>query len=309
MNIVAPTPEAIREAADALRRGELVGMPTETVYGLAADACNPTAVRRAFEAKGRPAENPMIVHLASSADLARACGLVPPIAKELAVRFWPGPLTLVLPKGPAIAPEVPAGRETVAVRVPDHSVALALLRESGLMLAAPSANRFGELSPTRADMIEPSVAVHLALVLDGGPCRVGIESTVLDLTVSPPAILRPGGVSRAELEALLGPLGGPDHERRSPGLYPRHYAPRARLRLVKRLGHDQPGLSLGEAAGPHQIAMPLEPEAYAARLYAGLRELDCSGAIDVFVQEPPKTLPWEAVWDRLQRASGLPEVS
>ncbi len=231
-------PAAIAEAATILRGGGLVALPTETVYGLGAHALDPVAVRRIFAAKGRPAFNPLIVHVP---DVAAARTLVtawPTTADQLAARFWPGPLTLVLPKRPEIPDEVTAGRDTVAIRVPAHPVAQAVLAAAGLPIAAPSANRFTEVSPVTAAQVERALGDRVDLILDGGRTSVGIESTVVDCTTSPPTLLRPGTITRAALEAVVGPLADPmlpadtEAPRPAPGMIARHYAPRATVQLV-----------------------------------------------------------------------------
>src|SRR4051794_29437194 len=225
----------IAQAADVLRRGGLVAFPTETVYGLGANALDAEAVRRIFEAKGRPANNPIIIHVA---DVEQARQLVagwPSEAERLAARFWPGPLTLVLPRRDVVPDLVTAGGSTVAIRVPAHPVALALIRAAGMPIAAPSANRSTQLSPTRAEHVLHTMRGRIDLVLDPGPTSGGLESTVLDLTTSPPRLLRPGLVTRSEVEAIIGPivlsstapLGAVSLP--SPGMLPRHYAPRTPL--------------------------------------------------------------------------------
>lgn len=234
-----PDPAAIARAAAIVRAGGLVAFPTETVYGLGANALDAAAVRRVFEAKGRPAEDPLIVHLAAAEDLDRVAGEVPGLARRLAEAFWPGPLTLVLPKRPAVPAEVTAGLPTVAVRVPAHPVALALIRAADVPVAAPSANRFGRASPTSAQHVLDDLEGRVDLVLDAGPTAVGVESTVLDLTRDPPTILRPGGVAREAIERVAGrvavaelslrdPAGAP-----SPGLLASHYAVTPELIVVE----------------------------------------------------------------------------
>lgn len=308
MPIQPPTDEAIAAAAAALRRGELVGMPTETVYGLAALASDPVAVARTFAAKRRPSDNPLIVHLASAADLPLVARSIPPAAQALADAFWPGPLTLVLPRQPHVLDAVTAGLDTVAVRVPDHNVALALLRAVGAPLSAPSANTFMRLSPTRAQDIEPDLQGQLACTLDGGPCRIGLESTVVDCA-GPVRVLRPGGVSREALARALGhdvPLAGvpaADGPRAAPGMYARHYAPRTPLRLAAALDADDAGLCFGAPANPRQVAMPADPDSYGASLYRVLHALDALGARELVVQQPPTGTSWEAVADRLRKAA------
>ncbi|MDP2976807.1 MAG: L-threonylcarbamoyladenylate synthase [Anaerolineales bacterium] len=241
-----PEAEIIAQAAAEIQRGGLVAFPTETVYGLGANALDAAAVARIFEAKGRPAEDPLIIHLAAADDLPRVVRAAPPIAHELARAFWPGALTLIMPRGAAVPLSVTAGLETAAVRVPAHPVALALLQAAGTPIAAPSANRFGRASPTAAQHVLHDLDGRIDLILDGGPTTIGIESTVLDVTRTPPLILRPGGVSREALEALIGavelrgeaglsPVSGRGPAGKtpqiSPGLLDKHYAPRAELIL------------------------------------------------------------------------------
>lgn len=306
MKLLEPTDENIALAADALRRGLLVAMPTETVYGVAADATNREAVRKVFDLKGRPPENPLIVHVATFEQVLPLVREVPPMAKVLADRFWPGPLTLVLHKSDLVPPEVTAGLDTVAIRMPKHPVALSLILAAGMPLAAPSANPFTQLSPTRAEHIDPELAKGIAHVLDGGPCFVGLESTVVDLTMNPPAILRPGGVSRGDIQAALGvPLGQiPSAKMRtSPGMYPRHYAPRVPVRLVECVPPEAAGLVLGQAANAMQIRMPRDAVAYACALYDALHRLDQQEPTAIYVERPDGGPEWEAVVDRLVKAS------
>jgi L-threonylcarbamoyladenylate synthase len=305
MRIVPATEESIAEAARLLKSGELVGMPTETVYGIAADALNVNAVKATFTAKGRPAENPLIVHVASPEQARKLVNQFPPEAETLANRFWPGPLTLVLKKSSVVPDEVTAGLDTIAVRMPAHAVALMLIEVSGLALSAPSANTFMGLSPTSAEMISPGIATRLAMILDGGPCAVGIESTVLDLAGDRPVVLRHGDVSVLQLEEALGVtvLDSAEGERRSPGMYPRHYAPRAEVKIVDRLDPDQPGLVLTGEAGPLRFRMPSNAQEYARDLYKRLNELDLLEVERIYVEAPPRTDEWRAVWDRLAKAS------
>lgn len=297
--IVPPTTENVALAGAALRRGELVGMPTETVYGLAASLWNPEALRRTFAAKGRPADNPLIVHVAHLEQLDEVVAVWSEDARRLAERFWPGPLTMVLPKRDAVPSEATGGLDTVAVRVPAHPVALRLIDAAGTPLTAPSANPFMGLSPTRAE----HVAVQdVAMVLDGGPCAVGIESTVVDLSGPAARLLRPGGVPRAQIEAALGTaLAGKGEVRRAPGDYPRHYAPRTPIRLANGLRQGETGLTF-EEAGEGQIRLPRDPAAYAISMYAALHRLDALNVEEIVVQSPPRDEAWEAVWDRLNRA-------
>lgn len=318
--------QALARAAALLREGQVVAVPTETVYGLAAVATQPAAVRRLFAVKGRPADNPVIVHVADL-ELARACASDwPPPAAALARAFWPGPLTLVLPRAPSIPPEVTAGGPTVGIRWPRHPFTQALIRAVTAPLAAPSANRSTALSPTRPEHVLKSLGGLIPAVVDGGPCPVGIESTVLDLTVHPPRVLRPGMISPETLAAVVGevqaaeaPGPGP---RRSPGLMPRHYAPRARLivrtwqdeaellRHVAQAGAE-PGRTFVLAhdripapGGWGRVrVVPQDAEAYARALYAELHRCDEQGAQTIVVEAVPAGPAWAAVADRLRRAA------
>jgi len=305
MRIVDPTPQNIQAAADALLDGQLVVIPTETVYGLAADAGNLAAVQAVFAAKGRPADNPLIVHIGSNEWMEDLAVEVPAVARTLAERFWPGPLTLVLKKKALVLPEVTGGLDTVAVRMPAHPVALELIRSAGIPLAAPSANQFTNLSPTRAQNVDPEIAARAEMVLDGGPCEVGLESTVVDCTTDPIRILRPGRISQKDIEVATGvlPLLGSEVSHRSPGQYPRHYAPKTPVCLVPKLAAEQGGLVLSELTNPSQVLMPSDPVAYAALLYETLHDLDNVGLSQIFVEMPPATPEWTAVWDRLKKAS------
>ena len=306
MRIEAPSPEAIREAADAIREGGLAVIPTETVYGLACNALDVDAVRRVYEIKGRPAENPLIVHIADISEIGAVAESWPDHCTKLAERFWPGPLTVVLPRKSSVPAETTGGLDTVAVRIPDHPVALELIRAAGVPIAAPSANRFRGLSPTSAEDIDERIGASVLMVLDGGRCEVGLESTVIDLTGDGPRILRPGGVKRAQVQAVLGrPLGHhpPPDVKRSPGMYQRHYAPEARLEMVRELSDGQTGLTFRDDPGSGQIKMPSDPTAYAASLYRALRKLDQEGVGTIHVETPPDGPDWEAVHDRLKKAS------
>ena len=301
--IEAPSKEAIQRAADAIKHGHLVGMPTETVYGIAADALDPKAVQATFDLKGRPGDNPLIVHLASFEDVSFVASSVPEEVHLLSDCFWPGPLTLVLPKKPTVPDVVTAGLPTVAVRVPQHPVALALLKAAARPLSAPSANKFMGLSPTTAEDIDPEIAAGLALILEGGPCEVGIESTVLDLSGPSPVLLRPGAISREELESVLGVDIATGNERKAPGMYPRHYSPRTRVRLAESLTPAEAGLVFSDPFPGPQIQMSPDPRQYAASLYASLAELDRMGLQEIVIQRPPQTEEWEAVNDRLSKAT------
>ncbi len=306
MSILTPTPEAIQTAARTIRQGGVVVIPTETVYGIACDALNKDAVMRVFEVKGRPSDNPLIVHISEWDMLEMVAQDIPPLAKKFAEKYWPGPLTLVLPKRPEVPMETTGGLNSVAVRMPRHRVALDVIRQAERPIAAPSANVFMALSPTRAQDIDPEILVEVDVILDGGPCEVGLESTVLDLTDDTPRILRPGAITRADIQAITGrPLGlnPPPDVRKSPGMYRRHYAPNARVVLVDALTEGQIGLSFEEPANPQQIKMPDDPIAYGAVLYTALRRLDKPETDTIFVQEPPDEPQWEAVLDRLRKAS------
>ncbi|MCA0359601.1 MAG: threonylcarbamoyl-AMP synthase [Armatimonadetes bacterium] len=306
MSILTPTPEAIQTAARTIRQGGVVVIPTETVYGIACDALNKDAVMRVFEVKGRPSDNPLIVHISDWDMLEMVAQDIPPLAKKFAEKYWPGPLTLVLPKRPEVPMETTGGLNSVAVRMPRHRVALDVIRQAERPIAAPSANVFMALSPTRAQDIDPEILVEVDVILDGGPCEVGLESTVLDLTDDTPRILRPGAITRADIQAITGrPLGlnPPPDVRKSPGMYRRHYAPNARVVLVDALTEGQIGLSFEEPANPQQIKMPDDPIAYGAVLYTALRRLDKPETDTIFVQEPPDEPQWEAVLDRLRKAS------
>ena len=324
-----PEADILAAAGDVLRQGGLVAFPTETVYGLGANALDASAVGRIYAAKGRPAQNPIIVHVADLAQMARVAISVPAIVETLAAQFWPGPLTLVLPKHPLVPDIVTAGGPTIAVRVPNHPVALGLLQAAGVPVAAPSANRSQQLSPTRAEHVWQDLRGRIDLLLDGGPTPGGIESTVLDLTTNPPRLLRPGLLTGSELEAVVGPvqrsvLVEEAQALPSPGMLKKHYSPRTPLALstssdggwsqVQRLcqkGGRVGWLSFGPAprtiaespAGLHPVPMPDTPTAYAARLYAVLHDLDKLGLTCIVVEMPPAREDWLAVRDRLQRAA------
>jgi L-threonylcarbamoyladenylate synthase len=310
--ILAPTPAAIAQAALALRQGRLVAFPTETVYGLGGVAADAAAVARIYRAKGRPAHNPLIVHVA---DLAAASGLVAIDARARAVAqaFWPGPLTLVLPRaaGCAVAPNATAGLETLAVRVPAHAVAHALLEAVGQPVAAPSANPSGLVSPTTAQHVAADLGGAVEIVLDGGPCPVGVESTVLDLSGPTPRLLRPGGLDRAAIERLVGPLADADDAKvlRSPGQLASHYAPRLPVRLdADTVAADEALLAFGPeplagAMAVRNLSPSGDPAEAARNLFAMLRELDASGARAIAVMPVPAEGLGEAVRDRLRRAA------
>lgn len=307
----------VRRAAEILRAGGLVAFPTETVYGLGADASSAAAVARLYLAKGRPGNHPVIVHFAS-AQSAFAWGReVPAAAHKLAARFWPGPLTLIVKRSPKAQDFVTGAQESIGLRVPSHPVAQALLREFGGGVAAPSANLFGKVSPTAAAHVREDFARQIDLVLDGGASEVGIESTILDLSGAKPVLLRPGGISRAQLEEELGTkveAGNSASPRHSGGLE-RHYAPRTPAQLVPPHALDQEiakrqsavavlAFSRPDERVDYWIRMPRSPRAYAQRLYAALRELDGAQCETILIEMPPETAEWTAVWDRLSRATG-----
>lgn len=317
--------EALSQAAQVLRRGGLVAFPTETVYGLGANALDPAAVARIFVAKARPANNPLIVHVAALEQAQQLTATWPAEAEQLALRFWPGPLTLVLPKRLAVPDIVTAGAATVAVRVPAHPVALALLRAAELPLAAPSANRANHLSPTTAAHVRASLGDAVDIILDGGPTSGGLESTVLDLSRAPACLLRPGLIPPSAIEEIIGPIEqaqivlATSAALPSPGTQPRHYAPRAtmechssgsreRVEALAAMGIRVGWLPFGTPpynlpANVAWMTMPSDPTAYAARLYAELHWLDDEGVERIVVDLPPDEERWLAVRDRLRRGS------
>ncbi|MEI7575448.1 MAG: L-threonylcarbamoyladenylate synthase [Armatimonadota bacterium] len=304
MRPLRPVEPNLRRAANALLAGDLVVLPTETVYGLAADAANPEAVAKIFEAKGRPPENPLIVHVSHMDAVELWSDHLPKGMLKLARAFWPGPLTVVLPKNPRVPDIVTAGLDTVAIRIPSHSLALAVLEMTGMGLAMPSANPFMGLSPTRADRIDPTVAAHVTCIIDGGPCRVGIESTVLDLSDGTPKILRPGMITAEEIEAVIGSLEVlGDSDRKSPGMYRRHYSPRVPTVLVHKAAEQDAGLVLGYTNSPDQIQMPSDPVNYAKKLYVALSDLEARQVNRIVIEEPPKGSEWAGVWDRVSKAT------
>ncbi|MFI7360019.1 L-threonylcarbamoyladenylate synthase [Streptomyces avidinii] len=313
----------IDKAAGVLRAGGLVAFPTETVYGLGANAEDPTAVSRIFQAKGRPPSHPLIVHIAGAEHLCDWVQDVPATARLLAECFWPGPLTLVLRRGRRVPLEATGGLETVAVRVPDHPVALAMLSAFGGGVTAPSANRFGQVSPTTANDVRVELGEAVDFVLDGGPCEVGVESTIVDVTGDAPSILRPGGVTREDLEAVLGyrlavPSTSPV---RVPGQHPSHYAPQARVVLVEpekvlteaelaqELGHQvgvflPPSFTDASVKAHAVVALPVSLAAYARGLYGFLRELDQQGCDLIIASLPAEEGLGCAIANRLRRAAG-----
>jgi len=327
-------PSRIIEAAARLRAGDVVAFPTETVYGLGADAANAAAVAKIFALKERPADHPLIVHFADPASIDAWAVDVPQSARTLAARFWPGPLTLVLPRSPLVPDDVTGGLDTVAIRVPAHPVAQALLRAAAIPVAAPSANLFSRPSPTQAAHVLDDLDGRIDLVLDGGPTQVGVESTVLDLSGEVPTVLRPGAVTLALLRPLLpdvrmrGQDGGAQEALRSPGLLTRHYSPRAPLTLyegpsavvLRRIADD---IRVAQAAGRRvgvllgdddelpawRVVRPAlgrsgDAGAIAARLYAALRELDAAGVDEILARALPELDGLgPAIGDRLRRAA------
>lgn len=321
MALMEPDEAAIAAGAQALADGRLVAFPTETVYGLGANALDPDAVAAIFAAKGRPTDHPLICHVASADALAPLVAEVTPAARALAGAFWPGPLTLVMPRSRAVPDAVTGGRDTVAVRVPAHPVALALLRAFDGPVAAPSANRFGRPSPTSASDVADELGDAVAVILDGGPCEIGIESTVVDLTTTPPQVLRPGRISAEQVAQVLGgPVdavaSGPA---RAPGMLESHYAPGARVEVVaggevaaRAAAFDADGARVAVLAPDAVNGLPAAvlvlgpvggPDHYAARLYAAFRRADAEGAEVILAVPPPAEGIGVAVRDRLQRAS------
>jgi L-threonylcarbamoyladenylate synthase len=311
-------PARVAEAAEVLRRGGLVAFPTETVYGLGADASSAAAVESVFRAKGRPSGHPLIVHLGSIDLLDEWAVEVDPRARLLAERFWPGPLTLVLRRSARVPDVVTGGRPTVGLRVPDHPVALELLRAFEGGVAAPSANRFGHVSPTTPQHVLRDLAGRIDLVVDGGPCAVGLESTIVEVLGGPVTLLRPGGLSVERLEEALGEavVDDRDGDARAPGMLTSHYAPRARVEVVPpeqvqhrlaELGATSVGVvsagPLEVPAGVFRWQLPVDADGFAARLYAVLREADVMAAEHVLVVPPQEGSLAKAVEDRLHKAA------
>ncbi len=326
------TPEQVSEAAAILRRGGLLGIPTETVYGLGADGLNPDAVKAIFAAKGRPQDNPLILHIPTADWLERYCAEVPPQAYALAERFWPGPLTMILRRRPCVPDVVTAGLDTVGMRCPDHPAARAVLTAAGVPVAAPSGNTSGRPSPTCAAHMLEDMNGKIEGIVDGGPCAVGVESTIIDLTAVPPRLLRPGGVSLEQLRAVLGevavdgavsrPLSAGERPR-APGMKYRHYAPRAPVTVVRgspgaaaayirsqirpgdgvicfeEFAQEYPGCvveSLGSAADKGEQAR---------RVFAALRSFDATSAVRIWAQCPDEVELGLAVCNRLNKAAGF----
>jgi L-threonylcarbamoyladenylate synthase len=306
----------IRRAAEILRAGGLVAFPTETVYGLGADASNPKAMARLYAVKGRPADHPVIVHFASAENAFSFSSEIPVAAKTLANRFWPGPLTLILKRSEKAKDFVTGGQPSVGLRVPSHPVARELLEAFGGAIAAPSANRFGRISPTTAAHVREDLGADVDLVLEGGASEIGIESTIVDLSSGAAVLLRPGAISHQQLQELINikVQAGEPTVRHSGGLE-RHYAPRTPARLVPAHTLDKEIATLTDRVAvlafsrpdervDYWLRMPRDASAYAQRLYAALRELDSAGCEAILIEAPPGTPEWAAVRDRLKRACG-----
>ena len=316
-------PAAIAQAAQHLQAGELVAFPTETVYGLGADASSDAAVAQIFAAKGRPADHPLIVHVASAAQVAGYASRVPPFAQALMDAFWPGPLTVILPRQPGVAAAAAGGQDSIGLRCPAHPVALAFLAACQTGVAGPSANRFGRVSPTTAAHVASEFGDGL-MVLDGGPCAVGIESCIVDCTRAQPVLLRPGVLTRAQLEAACGqPVLSPDElplaAPRASGTLESHYAPNAKVRLMDAKA-IQTALDLLGADAAHIAVyactivriqservlyrrMPSDALATAQQLFAVLRDFDAQGVKLIWIETPPADSDWDGVRDRLVRAA------
>lgn len=311
----------IEYAVAVLKSGGLVAFPTETVYGLGADASNPAAVAKVFAVKGRPATHPVIVHLADAVQVANWSREIPEVARALTRKFWPGPLTIILKRAPRVSDVVTGGQDTVALRVPSHPVALQLLARFGGGIAAPSANRHGRVSATTAAHVRSEFGDAIDCVLDGGATDVGIESTIIDLSGAKPVLLRPGWITPAQLEqALASPLAAPEGSApRAPGTLARHYAPQTMLIVTEldllmelaatltRVGKKVAVLALTERRPVHEglvwVATPNNAAAYAHALYANLRALDEAACDTILVERPPQTAEWMAINDRLTRAA------
>jgi len=323
--VVRATQTEIEEAVEALRAGDLVVFPTETVYGLGANASNPVAVRKIFEVKGRPPDHPVIVHLDDPRYLRRWVSQVPPVAEQLAQRFWPGPLTLILPKADSVNDIVTGGQDSIGIRVPSHPMAQQLLNAFGGGIAAPSANRYGRLSPTKPEHVRDELGDAVRVILDGGDSPIGLESTIVSCLDNEARLLRPGFITRSQLEEVVGALAQGGIAPRSPGDRALHYAPSTPLEIV---ASDDLEVRAGEyVARDEKVAVlamrpPLhtqrhmtwinagkKPDTYAHNLYAHLRTLDHIGCERIFVQSLPEGEKWAAILDRLQRASGIGDDS
>jgi L-threonylcarbamoyladenylate synthase len=315
-----PDAAQIEEAVHLLNAGQLVAFPTETVYGLGADATSPAAVARVFAAKGRPRRHPLIVHLSGLAAAREWASGMPNAAVRLVEAFWPGPLTLVLPKSEHVLAAVTGGQTTVALRAPAHPVARALLAAFGRGIAAPSANRYGRISPTRVEDVREELGERVALVLDGGECEVGLESTIVACLDGQVTLLRPGAISRSQIADVAGRVSDPDRSSpRAPGRHRSHYAPGTPVSIAdaavlgsaigRALAAGQRIAVLARSVAPVSCErlvwrqMPTHPASYGRSLYAALRQLDATGAKRIFVEAVPGDEAWAAVSDRLARAS------
>ncbi|HRQ78618.1 MAG TPA: L-threonylcarbamoyladenylate synthase [Gemmatimonadaceae bacterium] len=326
VDAAAPAQETIARAAAIIRDGGLVAMPTETVYGLAGNALDAASIARIYAAKGRPSHNPLIAHVADAAQAQALAAEWPEMARALAARFWPGPLTLVVRRKALVPSALTAGLDTFGVRVPDHPVALALIRAAGVPLAAPSANRFTEVSPVTAAQVARGLGAAVDLILDAGHTRVGIESSVVDVSGGRPTLLRPGMITQDELEAVVGPLSRhrgaarEDAPRPAPGMVARHYAPRARVTLVPSESltaaiagarQDDAAATIGcivhTQAPPADLAfarqLPAAPGGYASALYDALHDADAAGCTALVIEDVPADAAWDAIRDRLARAA------
>ena len=324
--------DKISAAAKILREGGLVGIPTETVYGLGADGTNPAAVQRIFEVKGRPQDNPLILHVTGAQWLPRYCADIPPVAYMLARKFWPGPLTMILKRQPTVPDETTAGLDTVGIRCPNHPVTLAIIREAGMAIAAPSANTSGRPSCTTAQDVVEDVGGRVDMIVDGGPCTVGVESTVLDLTCKPPRLLRPGGLPVEDIERLIGHVDvdravtvslGENERPGAPGMKYRHYAPKAPVTVItgspmksakeieRRVGPTSGVICFDEYAHlfPQQLVHPLGPRSdkqlQAQRVFEALRSFDSSGVTEIYAQCPDNRGLGLAIGNRLKKAAGF----
>lgn len=321
---VNPNPELIRKAAALIRSGELVAFPTETVYGLGGDGLNALSAERIFLAKGRPSDNPLILHIAGWKQLEQLAMSLPATAYALSKVFWPGPLTFVLERNPIVPDTVTGGRNTVAVRMPDHPVALALIREAKTPIAAPSANLSGKPSPTTAQHVFEDLNGRIAAIVDAGPTRIGLESTVVDLTTPVPTVLRPGGVSLDELRTVVPEtvLSDGAHDAKSPGTKYRHYSPNAAVNIVFNTETAHAEASILQHAGKRvgwigqsacdnavHLLFPNDAAFYARFYFAALRDLDQQGVDAIFVEPIQETGLGAAVMDRVLRSAGYKDAS
>jgi L-threonylcarbamoyladenylate synthase len=304
MKILSPTPENLDVAAKAIREGKLVILPTETVYGIAADVNNTNALKRIFEAKRRPSDNPLIIHIGLPSQLEHFSNVNNQYLQKIIKAFWPGPMTVVLPKNDSVSDIISGTLSTVAIRIPGHPTTQKLLSEHQLAVAMPSANIFMGLSPTHIGMLDPKLLENVEYVIDGGACTSGIESTVLDLT-STPIVLRPGTITQVEIERVLGlPIEVFNGEsRKSPGMYKRHYAPKSRAILIAAKLESRPGITFSVPKNLHQIQLESDPKEYAKELYAALYKLDQFNLGEFFIESPPDSVEWFGVWDRLRKAT------